>query len=176
MPTCDFCQKDFPNRVVIEGKSRSLAARRFCLDCSPFGANNRKDLCKREAARDATVFKCSACGVLKPQDQFYSKGGQRAHERFSHCKVCHQADQRERLRAFKKKCVEYKGGACIRCGYNRCLGALDFHHRDPAGKDFGIGQAQNRTFGSAVQAELDKCDLLCSNCHREAHEALRGGG
>ena len=68
----------------------------------------------------------------------------------------------------KEKAVEYKGGKCIKCGYNNYIGALEFHHRDPKEKDFSIGQY---TYSwERVKAELDKCDLLCANCHREVHK------
>ena len=68
----------------------------------------------------------------------------------------------------KEKAVEYKGGKCVICGYNRCSSALDFHHIDPSSKDFVISQYSNRSWDIVVN-ELDKCILVCSNCHREIH-------
>lgn len=62
----------------------------------------------------------------------------------------------------KQWCVARKGGKCERCGYDRCLAALEFHHRDPAEKDFGFSQYQRRSYDQ-LAAELDKCDLLCAN-------------
>ena len=81
-------------------------------------------------------------------------------------------DFRERR---KKELIEYKGGKCIKCGYNRCIAALEFHHRDPAQKDFTIGnnKANRSKTLEAIKKEVDKCDLLCSNCHREVHYELR---
>lgn len=70
----------------------------------------------------------------------------------------------------KIKLVEYKGGKCERCGYNKCLGALDFHHLDPNEKDFGIGGV-TKSFDK-MKKEVDKCILVCANCHREIHEEL----
>ena len=65
--------------------------------------------------------------------------------------------------------IEYKGGSCKRCGYNRCIEALEFHHNNSFGKDFSIS-AKGYTRGWAkVKEELDKCILLCANCHREVH-------
>ena len=55
------------------------------------------------------------------------------------------------------------------CGYNSCIAALEFHHRDPTQKDFTISKIKNRSFDMKVKQELDKCDLLCSNCHKETH-------
>jgi hypothetical protein len=69
----------------------------------------------------------------------------------------------------KMKAIEYKGGKCQICGYNKCHGALEFHHRDPSEKDFTIAKICARKW-EFLKQELDKCDLLCSNCHREVHE------
>ena len=71
----------------------------------------------------------------------------------------------------KKKSVEYKGGKCIICGYNKAMSALDFHHLDPNKKDFTISKFINKKFEN-IKDDLDKCVLLCSNCHREVHEGL----
>jgi 5-methylcytosine-specific restriction endonuclease McrA len=62
--------------------------------------------------------------------------------------------------------VAYKGGKCQLCGYSRCLRALDFHHVDPRTKRFTFSTASFRNW-ETVRAELDKCVLVCSNCHDE---------
>lgn len=68
----------------------------------------------------------------------------------------------------KKEMVEYKGGECEMCGYQKSLRALQFHHKDPSKKDFNIGgiTAMNEN----VKKELDKCILVCANCHSEIHD------
>lgn len=67
----------------------------------------------------------------------------------------------------KKKLVEYKGGKCERCGYDRCIDSLEFHHLDPNEKDFTIG---GKSFSfERLRIESDKCILICSNCHKEIH-------
>jgi len=71
----------------------------------------------------------------------------------------------------KIKSVEYKGGKCVICGYKKCYSALEFHHNDPNEKDFTISKYPNRSF-DRIKKELDKCVLVCSNCHREIHEGL----
>jgi transposase len=75
---------------------------------------------------------------------------------------------RERI---KIKAVEYKGGKCIVCYYNRCIRAFDFHHLDPSKKDFNISNNCNMSW-DRVKIELDKCILVCSNCHREIHDGM----
>ena len=75
----------------------------------------------------------------------------------------------ERRRVMKLKCVEYKGGKCSICGYDKCVAAMVFHHIDPSNKDFGISaKGLCRSFDK-LKIELDKCILLCANCHAEKH-------
>lgn len=69
----------------------------------------------------------------------------------------------------KLKAIEYKGGKCKTCGYNKYYGALEFHHRNPSGKEFSWKTVRNKSW-DIIFKELDKCDLLCCRCHREAHK------
>ena len=75
----------------------------------------------------------------------------------------------ELRREVKLKCIEYKCGKCQNCGYDKCPGALTFHHLDPSQKEFGIASnGVSRSF-TKCKPELDKCILLCQNCHAEIH-------
>lgn len=85
------------------------------------------------------------------------------------CKKCVVDAVKKRRRNLKIKAVEYKGGKCEACGYSKCLGALDFHHRDKLEKEFGIGKGGYTRSWLKVKKELDKCDLLCCRCHTEKH-------
>lgn len=70
----------------------------------------------------------------------------------------------------KNRIVQYMGGCCANCGYNKCYEALEFHHLDPSSKEFNISRtAITSTNWGTICAELDKCIMLCSNCHREVH-------
>ncbi len=71
----------------------------------------------------------------------------------------------------KEKAVEYKGGKCVICEYNKCVSALEFHHLDPSKKDFTLSKNMC-TAWDKIKDELDKCILVCANCHREIHENL----
>ena len=68
--------------------------------------------------------------------------------------------------------VDYKGGKCERCGYDRCPDALEFHHLDPAKKDFAIYSKGYTRSWQKVKVELDKCMIVCANCHRELHSKV----
>ena len=65
--------------------------------------------------------------------------------------------------------VTYKGGKCEKCGYNKCIAALDFHHLNPLEKDFSIGNKGYTRSWENIKKEIDKCILVCANCHREIH-------
>jgi len=75
----------------------------------------------------------------------------------------------KRRKTLRNKAVEYKGGKCSVCGYDKCFGALEFHHLK--GKDFGLSASGLTRSWDKIQTELEKCILLCANCHRELHEA-----
>jgi hypothetical protein len=53
------------------------------------------------------------------------------------------------------------------------MGCLELHHRDPGAKEFDFAHYRSTTF-EKVKPELDKCILLCANCHREEHARLKG--
>lgn len=76
------------------------------------------------------------------------------------------AEQRRKL---KRQAIEYKGGACINCEYNKCPAAMIFHHPDPNEKDFAISAGGITRSFDKLKVELDKCILLCSVCHAEIH-------
>ena len=116
---------------------------------------------------------CPKCQEIKDDSRFYERSD-RTGKSQSYCKDCNKENAIDRQRKFKIMCVEYKGGKCSLCGYDKCMGALDFHHIDPSKKDFAISE-QRRTSQqkfSVVKNELDKCILVCSNCHSEIHAGL----
>lgn len=169
MPRCQHCAAEFPYRVVLRGKVRVLSSRRFCLTCSPFGSRNTKaSLQPRPSPRVKT---CPRCKWELPIEEFYVR---RDRDGFTpYCRSCYRAIDYDRQRRIKAALVAEAGGKCVRCGYNRCLAALDFHHRDPQHKDPVLFKRKHRraVIDPATRAELAKCDLLCANCHREVHDA-----
>jgi len=75
-----------------------------------------------------------------------------------------------RRKALKQEAVEYKGGRCAICGYDKCIEALSFHHLRE--KEFGIGEKGYTRAWERVKVELDDCILVCHNCHAEVHAGL----
>jgi hypothetical protein len=57
------------------------------------------------------------------------------------CTKCRNANVSNRRDKLKLMAIEYKGGECQKCGYNKCNRALAFHHLDPTQKDFGLAKS-----------------------------------
>lgn len=75
----------------------------------------------------------------------------------------------KRRKQIKQNAMDHKGGKCCICGYSKCLDALEFHHLDDSKKEFGISKRGYTRSWEKVCQELEKCILVCSNCHREIH-------
>ena len=76
---------------------------------------------------------------------------------------------RKRRQKIRRMAIAAKGGICEKCGYDRYLEALEFHHLDDSNKNFGLSEKGYARFWKKVKKELEKCVLLCANCHREIH-------
>lgn len=170
MKTCLKCQKEFSVRTKIDGKIKNLQNRKYCLECSPFGLHNTKDLILNDIGEDPERI-CAKCNILKPRSEYYTR---RKHSRSTYspyCKVCVNSSTISRQRKIKQQAVSYMGGKCSCCGYDKYLGALEFHHKNPAEKDFAIGEIKNSSFQRMIP-ELQKCVLVCANCHKEIHGGI----
>jgi hypothetical protein len=155
MPTCIKCNDVFPVWMWIDGKKKNLNNRKYCIECSPFGSRNTKKL----ELEDDSPFKI--CIVCKKQFEYIREKGHRK----TKCNSCHT---REKNQSVKIRAVNYLGGKCSICGYKKNYSALSFHHKDITQKDFPIANSKGLKW-ELMQNELDKCVLLCSNCHAELH-------
>ena len=75
-------------------------------------------------------------------------------------------------RSMKLQVIKMLGGKCSRCGYNKCIDALEFHHKNPKEKEFKLGSGNTMSW-KEYKNEVSKCILLCSNCHKEIHSSLK---
>ncbi len=79
---------------------------------------------------------------------------------------------RKRRIKLRQMARDYKGGKCEICGYKKCSRALSFHHLDPKLKSFGLSDKGLTRSWNKIQEEIDKCILVCANCHMEIHEGI----
>lgn len=136
------CGRSIPLRVEVNGVERQLRGRRHCLECLPFRGLNNRN----------------------PAEVLARPGANRT----SRFRRWQEKARRERKQAL----IALLGGKCVRCGYARCVAALEFHHRDPAAKKFNVSVENILRRWEIVLEEAQKCDLLCANCHRELEDAL----
>lgn len=160
-----FNNKRFPKRARTKKCKMCgvliLARNTYCSDC--WGSKKNR-----------THKVCPQCRDPLPIDAFHSTGG-RYPRPLRRCKRCHRQWRKEIHATFKKRCIDYKGGKCEICGYARCARSLVFHHRTGK-KDFQIsGIWPTEKLTRKIIKELDKCKLLCANCHGEAHDRLNNG-
>lgn len=149
---CEKCSKEFPVKLKVDGKVKNLQNRRYCTTCSPLGLHNT-----RKIIENPLVGLCRYCDREFQYDR--SKGHRRT--------LCGSCAVTRAQRKKKLKAISEFGGKCVKCGYNKCPDALEFHHlRDKAESPAYIIA---RWSWSRVKKELDKCQLICSNCHREEH-------
>jgi transposase len=88
------------------------------------------------------------------------------------CLRCRSEAVSRRRRRVKEILVSEAGGRCSICGYDRHIGALQFHHRDGEAKKFGLSDRGLTRSLAAVRAEASKCVLLCANCHSEVEAGI----
>ena len=140
---CEECGHQFELKKVIDGKIRNLQRRRFCLECSPFGAHN--------TSHDPLVSNLSK------------------QERAKRARVKKVVQWRQRT---KEKLIQYKGGKCENCGYDKnCPDAFVFHCPDSDGEEFAMSKAYSKSFAK-IKEEIDNCQLLCVLCHAEIHDVV----
>ena len=147
---CRKCNEIIPFQTKIDGKTKNLQNRKFCLKCSPFKKHNT-------SSYDPTARRRGKC-----YKDYCSDDKEKAKLN------CYWRGLRIRDELYNKH-----GGKCIKCGYDKCQGALSFHHRDPSQKIFGL--SLNMLWSKSkedINKESEKCDLLCQNCHAEVEDAI----
>ncbi len=161
MKTCAYCKKEFKGTIIIDGKVRNLKNRKLCLECSPFGCHNTRPVTRSMAPLVSTEpHKCayeSCSAIITTNNKFCCEK----------CSMKYYVNAHRRRT--KEKAIEYKGGKCSICGYNTCVAALQFHHLDPKEKEFSLSHDGHARKWETVKQELDKCILVCANCHAEIH-------
>ena len=160
MRFCKKCNESIPNRVWIDGKRKIINRRKYCFKCSPFGKHNTKQLHVNKEIVGDKLCKCSVC----KRGYVYSR---RKANSTTRCNTCYV---RERRKGIKEEAIKIKGGKCSICGYDKCHTSMDFHHLDKTKKEFSI--SGNNTAKDKLFKRLEKCILVCKNCHGEIETGM----
>ena len=171
---CITCGQEFNRRIKIEKKFIDLGSgRRHCLKCYPYHKERTKRKCKKcgnpipsklkidgeiKIIRKCRLY-CFRCSPFNT----HSNGGKKLKI------ITNQKTKWSRKKRLEQKIktIKYLGSKCIECGYDNNLATLEPHHKNPSEKEFVIG---SRIMSwDKLKKELDKCELLCANCHREFH-------
>lgn len=115
---------------------------------------------RQKTGKDGWMASCKACNIKAARER-----RQKNVEKYR--KIGRNRDK-QRIAKKKQEAVNYKGGKCQVCGYNKCLAVLEFHHINPNEKEFDISRTWSRKW-ETIKKELDKCICVCANCHREIH-------
>lgn len=152
---CPKCGESVPDYFFDEdGKKHYLQRRKYCLTCSPFGNHNTKKL---EIGGDPRI--CIEC--KEPISSGQKKG-----------RTCFKCFFNKRQKVVVEKVKEIVGDACWICGYNKTWKNICFHHVHPEEKKFGMTTRELMLKWERVFREMQKCIVVCYNCHGEIHDNL----
>lgn len=115
---------------------------------------------------------CTGCKKTKLITDFYKKNDRETGHNL--CKSCFNQYCVSRWQKRKIQAIEYKGGRCVDCGFDHPTyppDIFEFHHLNPNEKEFDWNKLKLTSWNKIV-SELDKCVLLCANCHRIRHYNL----
>lgn len=172
MKLCIKCNQKIIPYKMSDGSKRYAAGKRcHCFNCWPPGYKPIKKPRKLKPAIVTDTHKiCPRCHLMLSLTEYYRIASDSKF--YSWCKSCTRKIVVERQTKVKQQLVDYKGGKCSICGYARCLGALHFHHTEPEHKDFNLSKRRSTHFNNELRRELDKCILVCANCHSEIHAGI----
>lgn len=113
---------------------------------------------------------CTVCGETKQIADFSSNGKtpKGTPKIKPMCKPCETLGKKTSAKNILSSLVDMK---CVRCGYDACVSAIEFHHIDPSTKEFNIGSKRIANVDK-IRDEISKCVILCANCHREHHAGM----
>lgn len=110
---------------------------------------------------------CTKCRQNKKPSSYYVNVN-RPNGKQAECKDCQKDTNKKHAFEKKQRMVEYKGGKCARCNGVFHPFVYDFHHIDPSTKEKSLNSMRYLSW-DRIKEELDKCEILCANCHRLTH-------
>jgi transposase len=163
-----YLRAGFTTRDMAEATDRSVTTVRHWL--RRYGLQTYRS--ELRAASNAARAEGLSRPILRCEKHGHTTFGLRGDDPAYRCLRCRSEAVTRRRRRVKAMLVEETGGACAICGYDRHLGALQFHHVDPADKRFTIAGTGASLSLERARREVSKCVLLCANCHAEVEAGL----
>jgi len=167
-------KKDSLYKKILEKSKKIKAIKLFGGKCRICGDNNISHLVFHH--RDKNTKRSKICSLMSSSWRIIEKELKKCDLL---CHNCHEElHEKERIISYndKKIYMEYKGiTGCEMCGYNKCDSALQFHHENEDEKIFAISKLKKKDITSIEEIrkdiinELNKCIVLCANCHNEYH-------
>ena len=163
---CNFSQRE----IAIELKSSQSNVRHWLKKFNLKTNNNlynKKEYCSVENRIEKL---CPKCKITKPIGDFYAKNKNKTWSA-GYCKKCSNRYHSKRAQQVKIKMIQYKGGKCVDCKLkleDSHYNVFDFHHLNPDTKDSNFKKIKYQKW-EYIKKEINKCVLLCSNCHRLRH-------
>jgi cytochrome c553 len=113
---------------------------------------------------------CKECSFTGEKEEFPTAGVKNGKQYYRHrCKSCHSKKGKERIQEKKSKVDKIKSNrGCKRCGFDNPA-ALDFHHTDQNKSETISRMVRNGRSWATIESEIEKCEVLCANCHRIEH-------
>lgn len=159
--SCLSCGKKFYKKNIELKKTPNS----FCSQSCSAKYNNNKF-----PKRKKQYGKCNRCKTLIPTKHKYCVPCRKLKPWIKEALVSKNESVKREGRKKKRMAVNFMGGSCIICKYDKCMGALHFHHVNPDEKEFQIS-GRNMSW-QRMKKELLKCVLICANCHSEVHEGI----
>ena len=177
---CHACKKDFEidKREFLNRSKNKIGI--FCTpECtrtwqsSFFQEAKKKNPKYKDPVYKDNLKKCNICQEYLSLEEFGARAIKVSglkHQ--SHCKSCFSSLTCRRFNAKKLAAVKYLGGNCMLCKKTYPAQVFNFHHRDPSTKKFEWTKLRLQSIKTIIE-ELDKCDLLCANCHVIEHSGTK---
>jgi 5-methylcytosine-specific restriction endonuclease McrA len=152
------CQKEIKKCILV------------CKNChrEVHGGLHSKYIVKKQILFDKPSLEykvCRGCNLNLSMNNYYNG--------WDKCLLCKKNMAAKRADIIKRQCLNYKGSnCCIHCGYDKYIGAIDFHHVNSTTKEFRMSKLGSKDFGEEHKMELDKCIALCAICHKKEHHRL----
>jgi hypothetical protein len=155
MPICKNCNKEFPNKINIDGETKALIGRKFCLECSPHGGRNTRSYIIK---LDKNQAYCARCRETKNKSEFYVRKS--SGKPFSYCIKCQETVKALKFEEKLERMILERGGVCNDCGIPYPMPVYEFYSESDI---YHLSKAKNMSL-HRLREEVKDYILLCKNC------------